>query len=241
MNSWEQVRPPELVGREPLAMGEVAGRPNRTKVLGSGTRLRDGALGGGLSSPSRWLPLGWRKMRSSFIVRGRPARGDAWGCFCRARSPARRMAVDSSDVFRRLGTAVSVTERSPLCPPRGRRTRSERGEDLRAVEVSARSGSGSAERVITGAGTSWSIASWTVQRPSPESSTKPLRCWRSWPLALNARAASSSNHERTTEPCIQRSEIPARSSSYDEACMISKPSAYACIRPYSMPLWTIFT
>ena len=23
--------------------------------------------------------------------------------------------------------------------------------------------------------------------------------------------------------------------------MISKPSAYACIIPYSMPLWTIFT
>ncbi len=29
----------------------------------------------------------------------------------------------------------------------------------------------SSERVMTGAGTSWSMASWTVQRPSPESST----------------------------------------------------------------------
>ena len=29
---------------------------------------------------------------------------------------------------------------------------------------------------MTGAGTSWSIASWTVQRPSPESATQPLRC-----------------------------------------------------------------
>ena len=28
---------------------------------------------------------------------------------------------------------------------------------------------------MTGAGTSWSIASWTVQRPSPESATQPLR------------------------------------------------------------------
>ena len=54
---------------------------------------------------------------------------------------------------------------------------------------------------------------WTVQRPSPESATKPLMCSRSAPFALNARAASSSSHDRTTEPCIQRSEMPARSSS----------------------------
>ena len=34
----------------------------------------------------------------------------------------------------------------------------------------------SSDSVMTGAGTSWSIASWTVQRPSPESATQPLRC-----------------------------------------------------------------
>ena len=37
---------------------------------------------------------------------------------------------------------------------------------------------------MTGAGTSLSIASWTVQRPSPESATQPLRCSRSWPVGL---------------------------------------------------------
>ena len=37
---------------------------------------------------------------------------------------------------------------------------------------------------MTGAGTSLSIASWTVQRPSPESATQPLRWSRSWPLRL---------------------------------------------------------
>jgi len=33
----------------------------------------------------------------------------------------------------------------------------------------------------------------------------------------------------------------SRSSSYGGVFMISNPSAYACIRPYSMPLCTIFT
>ena len=39
----------------------------------------------------------------------------------------------------------------------------------------------SRESVMTGAGTSRSIASWIVQRPSPESATQPLRSSRSWP------------------------------------------------------------
>ena len=34
-----------------------------------------------------------------------------------------------------------------------------------------------------------------------------MRCSRSWPFARNARPASSSSHERTTEPCIHSSEI----------------------------------
>ena len=33
----------------------------------------------------------------------------------------------------------------------------------------------------------------------------------------------------------------ARSRSWPDADMSSKPSAYACISPYSMPLWTILT
>ena len=94
---------------------------------------------------------------------------------------------------------------------------------------------------MTGAGTSRSIASWTVQRPSPESATQPLRLARSSPLRLKASTASSRSHDRTTEPWFQRSEIAPRSSGYSLACMISKPSAYACISPYSMPLWIIFT
>ena len=68
------------------------------------------------------------------------------------------------------------------------------------------------ESVITGAGTSRSIASWTVQRPSPESATQPLRWARSWPFDANARASSSSSHERTTEPWPHRLEILPRSS-----------------------------
>ena len=77
---------------------------------------------------------------------------------------------------------------------------------------------------MAGAGTFRSIASWTVQRPSPESSTHPLRWVRSWSDS-NARSASSNSHDRTTEPWFQSFEMPPRSSSYSEACRISKPSA----------------
>src|SRR5439155_4986607 len=55
------------------------------------------------------------------------------------------------------------------------------------------------ESASTGAGTPRSIASSTVQRPSPESSTYPRIFSRPGSLP-NARSASSSSHERTTLP-----------------------------------------
>src|SRR5215216_6204166 len=95
--------------------------------------------------------------------------------------------------------------------------------------------------VMTGIGMRFSIASSTVQRPSPESSTHGSSRARSLPSCSKASAASSHSQERTTEPCIQRWAIFALSSSYSEASNSEKPSAYACIIPYSTPLWTIFT
>ena len=79
----------------------------------------------------------------------------------------------------------------------------------------------SSDSVMTGAGTSRSIASCTVQRPSPESSTYPLSAARSASFA-NARSASSLSHERTTLPWFHTAAICLRSSlkSFD-ACRIS--------------------
>src|SRR2546430_9531246 len=56
---------------------------------------------------------------------------------------------------------------------------------------------------MTGAGTSRCIASSTVQRPSPESSTNPLIVVRSASFS-KARAASSLSQERTTLPWFHR-------------------------------------
>ena len=94
--------------------------------------------------------------------------------------------------------------------------------------------------VIVQAGTDWSIASCTVHRPSPESSTHPRIFWSAGSSA-SARPASSTSHDRTTLPCIQRSAIRGRSRPYGLLCIRAKPSAMACIMPYSIPLWTIFT
>src|SRR4051812_8094394 len=60
--------------------------------------------------------------------------------------------------------------------------------------------------------------------------------------SANASSISSSNHERTTDPYRQIEEISCKSRSNSDAEFISsKPSAYDCIKPYSMPLCTIFT
>src|SRR5581483_2811835 len=50
------------------------------------------------------------------------------------------------------------------------------------------------EAVMTGVGTSWSVASWIVQRPSPESAVQPSIASRSFPSSSKARAASSQSH-----------------------------------------------
>src|SRR5512133_123325 len=97
------------------------------------------------------------------------------------------------------------------------------------------------DAAITGTGTFSLIASLIVHRPSPESSTYGAMSSSFEPCVSNAECRSSSSHERTTEPLRQIPEISYASRSYSECSMISKPSAYDCIRPYSMPLCTIFT
>src|SRR6185436_8338106 len=67
----------------------------------------------------------------------------------------------------------------------------------------------SSDSVSSSAGTLRSIASCTVQRPSPESSTQP-RMFSSAGSLVNARPASSSSHERTTLPWFQRWQSFAR-------------------------------
>ena len=94
---------------------------------------------------------------------------------------------------------------------------------------------------VTGAGMPCSTASRAVQRPSPESATKASIVVRS---ASRARASAlrSSSQERTTLPCRQSSAMAATSRSKPGFWrMRAKPSAKACIMPYSMPLWTILT
>src|SRR6266513_2382727 len=96
------------------------------------------------------------------------------------------------------------------------------------------------DAAITGVGTFSLIASLIVQRPSPESSTYGAMSSSFAPCCSNAVCSSSSSHERTTEPFRQMPEISCGSRSNSECSMISKPSAYDCISPYSMPLCTIF-
>jgi hypothetical protein len=83
----------------------------------------------------------------------------------------------------------------------------------------------SSDRVITGAGTSSAMASATVQRPSPESSTYGAMP-SSDGLRLRASVLRSSSHERTTLPWRHTSATWARSSSISCLRSISaKPSA----------------
>src|SRR5581483_4024694 len=61
----------------------------------------------------------------------------------------------------------------------------------------------------TSTGTPWSMAAWMVQRPSPESCTKPLYS-ESVGFSTRAIAVRSSNHELTTLPRRQTSAMSAR-------------------------------
>ena len=78
---------------------------------------------------------------------------------------------------------------------------------------------------MTGVGTSRSMPSTIVQRPSPESDTCPLMPSRSLPSALNAASASSHSQERTTEPRFHSPATSARSIGNFAFCISSKPSA----------------
>ena len=60
-----------------------------------------------------------------------------------------------------------------------------------------------------GTGTSFSMASAIIQRPSPESCTSPFNC-SSRGSSFNGPDANSKSQERTTLPCIQRSAIFVR-------------------------------
>src|SRR5438876_1135153 len=93
--------------------------------------------------------------------------------------------------------------------------------------------------MITGAGTPSSIDSTAVQRPAPDSSTTGAMPERS-SFSLRMAPHRSSSQDRTTLPWRQVSASRAGSmSSSGRAAMSAKPSASACIMPYSMPLWII--
>src|SRR5688572_8192483 len=115
----------------------------------------------------------------------------------------------------------------------------------------------------TGTGTPASTAVLTVQRPSPESATSP-RNPSSVGLRASAALVRSSSQERTTLPCRHSSAMAARSKSYCRCALCTvcgavsasacaarapafaslsrlKPSAYAAMSPYSMPLCSILT
>ncbi len=66
---------------------------------------------------------------------------------------------------------------------------------------------------MTGAGTPVSMAAVTVQRPSPESETRPAKSLRSGDRA-KASAVRSTSHEPTTEPRRHTSATSATSISY---------------------------
>jgi hypothetical protein len=65
----------------------------------------------------------------------------------------------------------------------------------------------------TGAGTPSSIAACAVQRPSPESETRPEK-FSSSGLCTNAAAVRSSSHEPITLPRRHTSAISGMSNSY---------------------------
>src|SRR5580692_4138433 len=69
------------------------------------------------------------------------------------------------------------------------------------------------ESVMIGAGTPVSTAAATVQRPSPESDTRPSKSLRSGERA-RASAVRSTSHDPTTEPRRHTSATSATSISY---------------------------
>src|SRR6266550_2523315 len=141
--------------------------------------------------------------------------------------------------YRGSGPAFARSTALTAWPPNWfRRAAATLAENLMSSRDAKRAKSDAA---MTGAGTFSLIASLIVQRPSPESSTYGAMSSSFAPCVSNAACRSSSSHERTTEPLRQMPEISCASRSNSECSMISKPSAYDCMRPYSIPLCTIFT
>src|ERR671915_1722976 len=88
----------------------------------------------------------------------------------------RRAEYDDGRGIRRSDLGLHASPRRTECPPNSL---------LRAAMIFAANDSScleanraNSERAVIGAGTSRSNAAWTVHRPSPESSTKPLTCSR---------------------------------------------------------------
>ena len=94
-----------------------------------------------------------------------------------------------------------------------------------------------------------SMASWSIHRPSPESSIRPANADSSGSLLSAAAARSMSQDEMTLElrhasaiaSSFRSNFSLAGDAEFAVASRRSKPSAIACIMPYSIPLWTIFT
>src|SRR5439155_2816630 len=216
--------------RSQLANGQVAGRPADDHGARLGDSLQAQPLAQRVGNLSRSVTSG------NLVGEDGDDRRAGWRQLCGPQSPERPAAVVAA------GSAAAPSPPAPTmaCPPNSLRsaasTRSVNESGSRRLRKRC-----IRERVMIGAGTLWSMASRTVQRPSPESATQPLICSRSEPSRLKASAASSISHERITLPWFQSSAMAARSSSKSDACMMSKPSPMACITPYSIPLWTILT
>ena len=179
----EQVGPPQLEERrDDLAMREVAGRAEQDE-------------GGRVRHPVEPEALPERVRRAAG-----------------AAGVAAAAASRSSGAHREGRVASSCAGPGPA----GRSLRlhrvtaelvAERGEDLGAVAVVLARAEPrlSSASVMTGAGTSRSIASWTVQRPSPESATQPLRWSRSWswPEGAVGQLEQPRAHHRPVVPQVR--------------------------------------
>ncbi len=183
----QQVGAPQLVeGRDHLAVGQVAGPAEQDEDGRVRHPLEPQALRGGRSRPAFDLDVlrPWWASRRSFIVRGASlARGAGragigWSggaspgaVSTGAVSTAAFEAVvllDAVAPFVRLDATAGYSVLTAW-PPNSLRSAA---STLAPYESSWRERKRvSSDSVITGAGTSWSIASWIVQRPSPESAT----------------------------------------------------------------------
>ena len=213
----QQAGTPQVVERgQDLAVGEVAGGAEDDHDTGRRDASRGAVpMRSGLASAFRLAPGGRRGPAPA-------ARGPRLVVPGAVRAPRlagpRRLRRDACVLGGHAATRSSRRARRTGCAAR-------RAPWPCSSRPAGCGSAPAATSVMTGAGTSWSIASWTVQRPSPESATQPLMSARSVPFCSKARPASSSSHERMTVPCFHALAIASRSSGYSDACMISKPSA----------------